>query len=1018
MIPTNSNRTSPCDPVSSNCVIWQGPDLKFDNPGGCIDICNGDTISDVVAKVAEQLCELMEASCLCDPDMSTIDLSTCLPPATPLNIQDITQAIIDYLCSITPGGSAEIICDVPDSFSQIISPDYATNPITQLPICDYAWELAQQIQPILTSLNSLSSYVTSIATDVAALQAAAAITPPILQMYSKCIMGNVTTLFPIDVLVNALESQFCDLRASVGNPGAGGDIELALASICIFSGSKTVNNPGVSYLGEYAANWISNPSTMAQSQQDLWIVVCDLYKAIQGIHANCCPKPCEGLIYDFTAVVGSGGSLLTINWNLSDFPPPYHDCAAGSLVTVTDTFGLDTSAYLQPAMFQASYAGQDIDVSMLTPNDTYSVQVDFCITDAPGPNTCQFTLIKSVPAFLPCPSPVTFGPNTISTIPYAFNNSLTGNVTYSVSAVDSLTLATAGSSPQIFVETGVSAISGTITGLASGTLYNMVIEIWPTLTPASKVVCQSGQSTTDPIVCADTSIGPGAFVPQLILPPGLAVGTRWLGGNLFTYSVSDDVNLQPQVDVLTTVAAGAPGNVPIGTDLGSDTIDCGGVPFVAAGATWWLVNAWTSGAGVINYIYAAWNDVSFALDQVFACCTCPTIILDDYTLECQIAGTVIGTPVATVFGPPVFSINDPPEFGIAAVTNPLTGAWSYTHPGTDIQSDSFGIAVTTPCGNESAVVNVEVRTVSPEVDVNVDIWAFINTTTVTIGQATAIVTELQAWHAGPYLACAGTLGNLYIACTSDPQVLSYGRAIIDLGQVGPFPITGGAYAGLSQLPTNWIGGGGAGAEPASLAFTETFCMTFCNEGNILATPYTAPLLTDAFVGGGVPQPTTSFYDDWDNLIDMRDQTVTGTWALALLAPALARLQPGGVAARMTAMFTLNNNPLGAEGAWIFMLFGAGSATIMPNKQYRAKATGDTDCCTIPLACLDADTSAITNPYATATSPIGGHSTAGGLQSVNFFTALSQGATYNIAAQLQTDITGMFMGYAPLECPNP
>ena len=32
----------PCNPVSSNCVVWQGPTLE------CIDLCKGDTVSDVV----------------------------------------------------------------------------------------------------------------------------------------------------------------------------------------------------------------------------------------------------------------------------------------------------------------------------------------------------------------------------------------------------------------------------------------------------------------------------------------------------------------------------------------------------------------------------------------------------------------------------------------------------------------------------------------------------------------------------------------------------------------------------------------------------------------------------------------------------------------------------------------------------------------------------------------------------------------------------------------------------------
>ena len=53
MIPTNANNPQHCDPISSNCVIWQGPDIE------CVNICNGDTVSAVIAKMGEQLCDIL-----------------------------------------------------------------------------------------------------------------------------------------------------------------------------------------------------------------------------------------------------------------------------------------------------------------------------------------------------------------------------------------------------------------------------------------------------------------------------------------------------------------------------------------------------------------------------------------------------------------------------------------------------------------------------------------------------------------------------------------------------------------------------------------------------------------------------------------------------------------------------------------------------------------------------------------------------------------------------------------------
>ena len=48
MIPTDNGSTQPCSPLSSNCVVWQGPDIP------CIDICNGDTVSDVIANLGQK----------------------------------------------------------------------------------------------------------------------------------------------------------------------------------------------------------------------------------------------------------------------------------------------------------------------------------------------------------------------------------------------------------------------------------------------------------------------------------------------------------------------------------------------------------------------------------------------------------------------------------------------------------------------------------------------------------------------------------------------------------------------------------------------------------------------------------------------------------------------------------------------------------------------------------------------------------------------------------------------------
>ena len=69
MIPSNTGgKTNGCDPTSSNCVVWQGPNLD------CIGLCTGDTVSTVIAKLAEKLCSVVADSCgECTIDLGTVD---------------------------------------------------------------------------------------------------------------------------------------------------------------------------------------------------------------------------------------------------------------------------------------------------------------------------------------------------------------------------------------------------------------------------------------------------------------------------------------------------------------------------------------------------------------------------------------------------------------------------------------------------------------------------------------------------------------------------------------------------------------------------------------------------------------------------------------------------------------------------------------------------------------------------------------------------------------------------------
>lgn len=88
--PTNM-KTERCSHVSSNCVIWQGPDIE------CLNICNGDTISDVFFQLACLVCTIKKQLDVESYDLTCLDIASCDLPTSYI---ELFQIVIDKLCSL------------------------------------------------------------------------------------------------------------------------------------------------------------------------------------------------------------------------------------------------------------------------------------------------------------------------------------------------------------------------------------------------------------------------------------------------------------------------------------------------------------------------------------------------------------------------------------------------------------------------------------------------------------------------------------------------------------------------------------------------------------------------------------------------------------------------------------------------------------------------------------------------------------------------------------------------------
>ena len=92
--PTNT-RSAGCAVTTSNCVVWQGPDLC------CIDLCHGDTISEVIDAIAKRICKIFEMLDVQSYDISELIDKEC-PPA---NFVELIQLLIDEVAKLKGVGS-------------------------------------------------------------------------------------------------------------------------------------------------------------------------------------------------------------------------------------------------------------------------------------------------------------------------------------------------------------------------------------------------------------------------------------------------------------------------------------------------------------------------------------------------------------------------------------------------------------------------------------------------------------------------------------------------------------------------------------------------------------------------------------------------------------------------------------------------------------------------------------------------------------------------------------------------
>ena len=431
MLPITNSGSVPCNNISSNCVVWQGPDIP------CIELCTGDTVSDVVAALAQKLCDLV----IPEPNADGLDLLCVLPQGQgqPALLKDVVQLIINYVCD-QESGTEFALPTIPLPSCLYHDDPNTGEEVTALVLDQYAIFLASEICKILDEINLINTQLEDHERRIQILEDCVLdingncnIGGGDPDVFSSCILPNQTVA--ASVLLLALETAFCNLQDTVGAPPL---ITAAINQAGCIAGSDAMLGSAATYGG--VSGWINTPTTLAHAVGNAWIVICDMHQAIQTIQANCCPGPCDETVfaYETSIITNSVGNATGVEFifSNSNIPSGFTDCGGQTTISITDVNGVLAN---QNFVF-SNYAGTNtpfvfnLSTSSLNLFANLSTSIPFCITN--GTDQCEETLTSLVEATITCPTDLQISDITEESAVLSFTNTLGTSAIFKVTLTD------------------------------------------------------------------------------------------------------------------------------------------------------------------------------------------------------------------------------------------------------------------------------------------------------------------------------------------------------------------------------------------------------------------------------------------------------------------------------------------------------------------------------------------------------------------------------------------------------
>lgn len=353
MTPSNSSYGQSPTIITTDSVIWDGPAIS------CLDLCPGDTISDVMYKAGIFICELQNTLNLSDLDLKCL-ISICAECPEPVKtLSNVLQLLINKVCilaDLIESGNGSIVdaetfqvnlkcLAITDGSGNILNDD-TNNKIIQS-IIDQVCKNKQDIALHMAELTILDERVTILENNPTPVLTLPTINGSCYGLGAS--LANVT---------RDMAADFCSYKTVLGTTS---HISTGI--------SKQPSN--IQQLYASTPGFVLGASTAGQTISNLWVVVGDLLNRIKSIEDNCCKADCDKVRVGFQIVFGDNTAVLKFTSGAgTSIPTGFTDC--GSTLVISDAKGNTETVSIPIAN---GYETDEIDLSVFEKGATLTFEL-------------------------------------------------------------------------------------------------------------------------------------------------------------------------------------------------------------------------------------------------------------------------------------------------------------------------------------------------------------------------------------------------------------------------------------------------------------------------------------------------------------------------------------------------------------------------------------------------------------------------------------------------------------------